>query len=122
MPMDEEPKEISRRNFLKRTAIGGAGLMVANDILSPELKADAKKEANKNVSATMMGVPFEPRERVQLGIIGVGGRGSSLLRDLLAVENVEVKAICDLVFKWGQGRGLNCFQHARLLLLRQHHC
>jgi hypothetical protein len=22
----------------------------------------------------------------------------------------------------GQGRGLNCFQHARLLLLRQHHC
>src|SRR5207253_2057195 len=33
----------------------------------------------------------------RLGIIGVGGRGSSLVRDLLAVENVEVKAICDLV-------------------------
>ena len=45
----------------------------------------------------MIGVPFEARERVRLGIIGVGGRGTSLLRDLLAVENVEVKAICDLV-------------------------
>jgi predicted dehydrogenase len=97
MPTDEEPKEISRRNFLKRTAIGGAGLMVANDILGPELRANVKKDANKDVSPTMMGIRFEPRERVRLGIIGVGGRGSSLLRDLLAVENVEIKAICDLV-------------------------
>ena len=97
MPTDEDPKDISRRNFLKRTAVGGAGIMVAKDILSPELRADAKKEANNNASPTMMGVPFEPRERVRMGIIGVGGRGSSLLRDLLAVENVEVKAICDLV-------------------------
>ena len=31
----------------------------------------------------MIGVPFEARERVRLGIIGVGGRGTSLLRDLL---------------------------------------
>jgi hypothetical protein len=45
----------------------------------------------------MIGVPFDARERVRLGIIGVGGRGTSLLQDLLAVENVEVKAICDLV-------------------------
>ena len=45
----------------------------------------------------MIGVPFEARERVRLGIIGVGGRGTSLLRDLLTVENVEIKAICDLV-------------------------
>ena len=51
----------------------------------------------KSANATMMGVPFEARERVRLGIIGVGGRGTSLLGDLLAVENVEVKAICDLV-------------------------
>jgi len=45
----------------------------------------------------MMGVAFEARERVRLGIIGVGGRGTSLLQDLLAIEKVEVKAICDLV-------------------------
>jgi predicted dehydrogenase len=97
MPTDDEPKDISRRNFIKRTTIGSAGLMVANDILSSDLNADAKKDAKKNVSPTMMGVPFEARERVRLGIIGVGGRGSSLLKDLLAVEKVEIKAICDLV-------------------------
>jgi hypothetical protein len=93
MAQDEEPKNISRRNFMVRTAMGSAGLVIANEILSENLQAVTPKTAN----ATMIGVPFEARERVRLGIIGVGGRGSSLLRDLLAVEGVEVRAICDLV-------------------------
>jgi predicted dehydrogenase len=90
---DKESREISRRSFIQRTAIGGAGLLAAMDIVSPDLNADAPKNAN----STMIGVPFEAREQVRLGIIGVGGRGTSLLQDLLAVEKVEVKAICDLV-------------------------
>ena len=93
MAQDQEPKNISRRNFMVRTAMGGAGLVIANEILSENLQAATPKTA----SATMIGVPFEVHERVRLGIIGVGGRGTSLLRDLLAVEGVEVKAICDLV-------------------------
>src|SRR5580765_469725 len=93
MPTDQDLKNSSRRNFLKQTALGSAGLVLANEVLSPNLLAAAAKTGN----ATMMGVPFEARERVRLGIIGVGGRGTSLLHDLLAVEKVEVKAICDLV-------------------------
>src|ERR1700723_3843514 len=91
--MDKECKDISRRSFIGRTAIGGAGLLIATDILRPELATAAPKTAN----STMMGVPFEGTGRVRLGIIGVGGRGTNLLEDLLAIENVEVKAICDLV-------------------------
>jgi hypothetical protein len=93
MGKDQEPANISRRSFMVRTAMGGAGLVIANDVLSESLSATTPKSSN----ATMVGVPFEARERVKLGIIGVGGRGSSLLRDLLAVDGVEVKAICDLV-------------------------
>src|SRR5206468_1092626 len=93
MPSDKESKEISRRSFMKRTAIGGAGLLITTDILSPELKAVTPKSIN----STMIGVPFEAKERVRLGMIGVGGRGTSLLQDLLAIESVQVKAICDLV-------------------------
>jgi hypothetical protein len=95
LPTDtnKELNDISRRTFVKRAAVGGAGLLIATDILNADLAADAPKSAN----ATMMGVPFEARERVRLGIIGVGGRGSSLLQDLLAIEKIEVKAICDLV-------------------------
>ena len=93
MPTDKESKDISRRSFVKRTAIGGAGLLIATDLLGRDVGAGTPKTAN----STMIGVPFEPRERVRLGIIGVGGRGTSLLQDLLAIEKVEVKAICDMV-------------------------
>jgi hypothetical protein len=93
MATDKGSQEISRRSFIQRTAIGGAGLVIAADVLSPGLSADTPKTAN----STMIGVPFEARERVRLGIIGVGGRGSNLLENLLAVDNVDVKAICDLV-------------------------
>src|SRR6476660_7086020 len=93
MEKDKEPGNISRRNFMVRTAIGSAGLVLATEILSPQPSSATPMSAG----ATMMGVPFEAKERVRLGIIGVGGRGTSLLGDLLAIEKVEVKAICDLV-------------------------
>src|SRR5215468_2985620 len=98
MRIEKQTNYISRRNFLKQSVAGGAGVLVANELLSLEAGAEAKgSEAKKHSSASMMEVPFAARERVRLGIIGVGGRGSSLVQDLLAVENVEVKAICDLV-------------------------
>jgi hypothetical protein len=98
MEKDGKPENLSRRNFMVRTAIGGAGLVIGSDILSEKLAAEnLAAPAPKTGNATMMGVPFEKREKVRLGIIGVGGRGTSLLHDLLGVENVEVKAVCDLV-------------------------
>src|SRR5947209_2420033 len=92
MSKGKEAGNISRRGFVG-TAIGGAGLVLASEIFSPKVLNAAEKSA----AQTMIGVPFESKEHVRLGIIGVGGRGTSLLGDLLAVENVEVKAICDLV-------------------------
>jgi hypothetical protein len=98
MPIEKKPIDISRRSFLKQSMAVGASAIVASELSSAEAPNDAKEgQTSKGSAATMMGVPFERRERVRLGIIGVGGRGSSLLRDLLAVENVEIKAICDLV-------------------------
>ncbi len=92
MSKGKEAGNISRRGFMG-TAIGGAGLVLANEIFSPKVL----NAAEKSVAQTMLGVPFDAKEHVRLGIIGVGGRGTSLLGDLLAVENVQVKAICDLV-------------------------
>ena len=34
---------------------------------------------------------------VRVGLVGCGGRGQSLLDDLLGIEKVEVKALCDVV-------------------------
>jgi predicted dehydrogenase len=44
---------------------------------------------------TMLGVPFPQLDVVRVGFIGVGGRGSSLLREMLAVEGAKIVAISD---------------------------
>jgi len=90
---DKKTEGISRRDFVVRTVVGSAGLVVASGVWNPQPLAASPK----NAAPTMMGVPFQARETVRLGIIGVGGRGTSLLHDLLAIDNVEIKAICDLV-------------------------
>src|SRR6476660_38350 len=93
MSTEEKSAEITRRTFMKRGALAGSGLVIANEILSADLLA----ATSKNAGATMIGVPFQALDQVRLGIIGVGGRGTSLLKDLLGVDKVEIKAICDLV-------------------------
>lgn len=46
---------------------------------------------------TMYGMKFEARPKVRMGFIGVGSRGSFLLRNFAAVEGVEITALCDTV-------------------------
>jgi predicted dehydrogenase len=69
---------IHRRNFLKNSATLGAalaGMPVAN----------------------ALGIESAPaRDKVRIGIIGVGGRGNSLMGNLLAMKDVEIRAIGDI--------------------------
>jgi len=46
---------------------------------------------------TMMNVPFEKRDLVRFGFIGVGGRGLGQLSEVLAVEGARATAISDPV-------------------------
>lgn len=43
----------------------------------------------------MRGVPFDRCAAVRVGMIGVGGRGSSLMNNLLHIENVQIVGIYD---------------------------
>jgi len=72
----------SRRSLLRAAAFAGAGLVGTR--------------VHAGDSASMIGVPFEPLRTVRFGIIGVGGRGSEMLKNFLALENAEVRAICDV--------------------------
>ncbi|MHB0999202.1 MAG: Gfo/Idh/MocA family protein [Armatimonadota bacterium] len=45
---------------------------------------------------TMIGVPFEKRDVVRLGFVGVGGRGFGQLHEMLAVEGARITAVCDV--------------------------
>jgi predicted dehydrogenase len=87
---------VSRRGLLK--ALGGAAAALGLDRLGmrPGFAAPAPAE-EPPPRDSMIGVEFPSHTVVRVGIIGVGGRGTSLLGDLLAVEAVEVRAVCDVV-------------------------
>ncbi len=75
----------SRRKLLQVGAVGAAAL---NAI-------DLAHAAEAAARSTMIGVAFEKREP-RVAIIGTGGRGTSLLGNLLAAD-AQIVALCDIV-------------------------
>ena len=78
---------ISRRDLLKS---GVAATFIAT--ISDSNPADAAPAAK-----SMIGVPFEKRDKVRLGIVGVGERGKSMIHDFLGIDHLEIVALCDNV-------------------------
>ena len=68
---------MTRRDFVSRTAAVGAALSVPTIVPASVFGADA------------------PSNQVTLGAIGVGGRGSAILGEAVAQPNVKVVAVCD---------------------------
>jgi hypothetical protein len=80
----------SRRDFLRLGAATAFGVGITQ--LQAESSGDDGREEH---AATMMNVPFSavtPR----IGLIGTGGRGTSLLENLLGAD-AKVLALCDIV-------------------------
>lgn len=80
--------KISRRELLKTGALASLGASLVNEAVAAKPKTATK---------TMIGVPFERRDKVRLGIIGTGARGKSMITDFLGVEGLEIVALCDNV-------------------------
>jgi predicted dehydrogenase len=66
---------LNRREFIKKNTIAGLGLAFAPSILRANIF---------------------PAEKIHLGFIGVGGRGTSLMQLALERNDVIVKAVCDI--------------------------
>jgi hypothetical protein len=83
----------SRRELL----LGAAALTAAKAVAQSPPPSPNKTSLNKtSLNKTMIGVPFEPRQTVRMGLIGAGGRGGSMIGEFLACENLRVTAICDI--------------------------
>ncbi|MEO5798137.1 MAG: Gfo/Idh/MocA family oxidoreductase [Gemmatimonadales bacterium] len=84
---------LSRRDLLKVAGATGAAFALAPDL------ADASEPPVSPLAraATMMCVPFEKHAKVRIAIVGTGLRGKSVLGELLAVDGVEITALCDIV-------------------------
>jgi hypothetical protein len=79
--------DTSRRDFLKGTAVtlGAAALRPA----PVELQSSAQAPDTLLFSAP-------PLERIRVGFVGVGGMGTVHLENYLALDGVDVVAICDI--------------------------
>ena len=75
--------EITRRDFVGRSANGAVGLALAS--LATRAQAQSANE------------------KVVLGLIGAGGRGSSLIGAMAQLQNVETKYVCDVNASRGGG-------------------
>ncbi|MBX3111011.1 MAG: Gfo/Idh/MocA family oxidoreductase [Fimbriimonadaceae bacterium] len=93
--MSNESDRMSRRSLLQTSAVAAATAAVPSLVGAQSRVPDTGKvPATKH--KTMLGVPFEKHDRVRIGFVGVGGRGTSLLSDFLATGHVDVPAICDI--------------------------
>ncbi len=71
-------RAMRRRDFLRGAAVGaGAGILATG-------------------ASASRGRPVLPSERVRLGFIGVGGRGTRLLEIFLDLAGVDVVGVCDV--------------------------
>ena len=73
---------LSRRNLLKV-----AGAAAAAAVIGPYIVPASARGADRIPS---------PSNRVTMGFIGVGGRGSALLSNFLGIKDAEVLAVCDV--------------------------
>ena len=67
----------SRRDLLRFAALAGAGLGLP------------QSQAQQSSAQSMAGKPFEKKEAVRLGLIGVGGRGNSHVDNFGGVPQVS---------------------------------
>lgn len=102
--MNDDKRTLSRRELLKVAGVAGLGFtatgvgnthaVAANSTNEREGESPGSFQPKRD---TMMGVRFEPREVVRIGIVGVGLRGTDVLGEFLAVDKVVINAVCDVV-------------------------
>ncbi len=93
--MKNEKKHINdldRRSFIKLGTAATVGAAVVG--------FTSQEESYKKVKSldTKPYLPkLKPLDKVRIGFVGVGSQGSQHVKNFLRIENVEIKAVCDIV-------------------------
>lgn len=85
-------KQLNRRDFLKKSSSAGLGIALGKMALGskrsfplPQIKTDPIEH--------LVSMPIET---VRVAYVGIGNQGSGHFRNLLRIEGVEIKAVCDI--------------------------
>jgi predicted dehydrogenase len=84
--------QYNRRDFIKKGMAAGAGITLGSTLLDACSKHILKGPALPAPLAM-------PLKVVRIGFIGVGGMGSAHVSNLLNIEGVEIRAVCDIIEK-----------------------
>jgi hypothetical protein len=97
--VSDHDTKLSRRDLLKAAGIAGLGLTASgiSSVHADEYSETAEASGRGRGQETMIGVKFDRRDVVRVGIVGVGLRGTSTLGEFLAIDKVVVNAVCDIV-------------------------
>ena len=82
--MSKEPDDITRRDFVSRTATAVAGVALGGSALA--------RAQSGTVGSRVLGA----NDRVVLANIGIRGQGNALKRGFAQLKNVEIKTLCDV--------------------------
>ncbi len=85
--------KINRKNFLKVTGLAAAGMVVKTS----QANSNTLYSRGHTQKFNMHGYAAPKLDKVRIGFIGIGSRGSGTLIRFSSIEGVEVKALCDIV-------------------------
>jgi predicted dehydrogenase len=85
--------QLDRRDFLKKSAVVGAGLAFG---ASGGCAARPRAASRGPAAAAAQAFAAPPMETVRIGFVGVGHQGTGHLRNLLNIPGAEIRAIADI--------------------------
>ena len=85
----------SRRDFLKTVSTAGAASLALAGTPARGAPAPAAPAVPPRAGRSVMGLRAPKLDLVRCAVIGLGARGGGTLRELLALEGCEVRAVCD---------------------------
>jgi predicted dehydrogenase len=92
---------LNRRDFVKLGAMG-VGAVMGGASQSAEAQASVVGQVQPFPVPNLGPAPEKPfaapaMDRVRVGFVGVGGMGTSHVKNLLRIDGVDLKAVCDIV-------------------------
>ena len=97
----EPATDLDRRGLLK-LGVAGLGAAMVGGVLGCESDTGEQNAPSAGANAPTLGpapaAPFAapPLDGVRVGFVGVGLQGGSHVQNFLRVENVEIRAVCDI--------------------------
>lgn len=85
-------KRLNRRDFLKKSGTAGLGMVLGSMAIGSHGCAPQPQLKTEPIDHLVT----PPIETVRVGYVGIGNQGSGHLRNLLRIEGVEIKAVCDI--------------------------